>query len=874
MPADWDALLLTFLHDPPGKALAIMDHEARAARLAKIALGVATDRRALHDYTRTEDIIASTIERVVPLPTAGAGGERAVGVEEGRLHVVHPLSGRAEPISVSDLAADPDAEQQTLAAIVDALDPPRARALAVWRLWRERLAERHSAWGRLPADTRLPDHTIWNHLDAAMGCAGSTGQEGVALLLFSLGPVQPFIASARTVRDLWAGSYLLAWLTFAAMRPILHECGPGAVLSPSLRGNPLMDQWLRQLKFEESPGSPHLLQSRINEPPSDQLLSPCLPNRFSAFVPWGRGGEKARDLAKQCEKACRAAWKEVSDKVRKCFGERLNQGQVPHAAGWDRLWDAQVNTFFEVRTAVLPRNECSDEVLGRLLSEADSLRLEEARDFRGAIAVRALEQRIPAADRPGYDQGSAGRWMAHVDLLGRLMAAQRTLRPLPWDEAAMTPYDPPPDGEGRWPGKCSLLGTYEQLGPAERAQAEAFWDGVARDARIEGAAVRKGERLCAVSLVKRYAWGAYFTRELNLPADRLRYPDTATVAARLWLENAKINPDDWKDWSGQWLHWSQPNQGKDEGEEDVPGRLWDLILEARRETKTPAYYAILMLDGDRMGQWLRGGLTPSVRKALHPRLVNYFQELPGTEEGLAARRPFGPTLHAALSEALTNFALHFVGAIVKEHRGTLIYAGGDDVLALLPTENALACACKLNDTYRQDWAQDEKGRERLLMGCEATASAGLAVVHYKEDLRAALQAAREAEKQAKNAGRDALCVRLVRRSGEDSSAVVGWVQVETLQHLVLHFRDGASDRWAYRLRAELPGFVGLPEPAFRGELVRLLKRLEAGTQQFRDRVAQLWDGYRQRWGEGPPAREAFVTLCQSASFLARGREQR
>ena len=34
---------------------------------------------------------------------------------------------------------------------------------------------------------------------------------------------------------------------------------------------------------------------------------------------------------------------------------------------------------------------------------------------------------------------------------------------------------------------------------------------------------------------------------------------------------------------------------------------------------------------------------------------------------------FGPALHAALSEALTNFALHIVPNIVKEHDGTLIY---------------------------------------------------------------------------------------------------------------------------------------------------------------------------------------------------------
>ncbi len=35
---------------------------------------------------------------------------------------------------------------------------------------------------------------------------------------FQLGPVQSFIESARTVRDLWTGSFILSWLTITAMK--------------------------------------------------------------------------------------------------------------------------------------------------------------------------------------------------------------------------------------------------------------------------------------------------------------------------------------------------------------------------------------------------------------------------------------------------------------------------------------------------------------------------------------------------------------------------------------------------------------------------------------------------------------------------------
>src|SRR5690606_19951155 len=85
-------------------------------------------------------------------------------------------------------------------------------------------------WEVLPADTRVPDHTIWDHLDLTSAFAGAfaadakdlpAGTDGdVALLALSIGPVQSFIASARTTSDLWAGSHLLSRLSWEAMRPV------------------------------------------------------------------------------------------------------------------------------------------------------------------------------------------------------------------------------------------------------------------------------------------------------------------------------------------------------------------------------------------------------------------------------------------------------------------------------------------------------------------------------------------------------------------------------------------------------------------------------------------------------------------------------
>jgi CRISPR-associated protein Cmr2 len=642
MPADWEDVLLAYLHDPPDKALDIRGHVSRACRYAGEVLGRPVGPP---DFGKHADHVGSAVERL-PMPTAGEDGGRAVGPVGDQLTVVHPQSGAARVLSVGTL--DEEVVRESIREVVRGLEAPGARFLALWRLWPERLARRAPWYLRLPADTRLPDHTIWNHLDTVAGLQPAlAGRGGAAFLSFSLGPVQTFIAGARTVRDLWTGSYLLAWLTFQAMRPVLDAFGPAAFVFPALRGSPLMDLYLRE---------PGRGLTQPDAPGADRLLSPCLPNRFTAVVPCGEQASEARELARACEERCRQGWKELCDAVRDNLRREVERRRVRHAGGWDRLWDGQVDSFFEVRTAVLPWRECDDRVLARLLATGGRL----ADALPDAARVRALERAIPESERPGYPQNTAGMWMGRMELLGRLTDAARGVRHVP-------PYRP----VGEVPQKCSLLGSYEQMGPARLEESREFWDDWARGVRLRGARTRPNERLCAVSLVKRFAWPAWFVTRLGLPADELRFDDTATVAAALWLREGEpaLNPGrarrEYHDWSGQWLHWSRPNQG-DDGDEPVPAALWEAIRAKKlQQGPAPTYYAVLMMDGDHMGRWLRGEKSPPVGRCLHPRLRDYFAALPGTEEALGARRPVTPALHAAISEALANFALHFVPPVVE-----------------------------------------------------------------------------------------------------------------------------------------------------------------------------------------------------------------
>jgi CRISPR-associated protein Cmr2 len=139
------------------------------------------------------------------------------------------------------------------------------------------------------------------------------------------------------------------------------------------------------------------------------------------------------------------------------------------------------------------------------------------------------------------------------------------------------------------------------------------------------------------------------------------------------------------------------------------------------------YLAILVADGDRMGELIS--------------------------------RQDDPEAHRRLSKSLDEFAQE-ARKIVPKYRGFMVYSGGDDVLAFLPVNQAVACAKELSEAFRHQ--------------VKGTLSAGIAIVHYREPLSISLENAREAEKAAKNGGRNALAVALHTRGGAPIVTVQRW----------------------------------------------------------------------------------------------------
>lgn len=860
--ADWEDLLLAWLHDPFDKALAVQGHESRAARYASAALGRDVSRGSLHRLAARADRTAAIVERP-PSPTAGAGGERAAGPADG-LRLAHPMSGACVELKPRSLEPDPDRTVRLLEAIVDGLPGPRERFLAVWRLLPDRIAaEFGEDAARLPADTRIPDHTLFQHVDITAGLHAAGAPDEAACLSFALGPVQPFIAAARSVRDLWSGSALLSWLAFQAMTPILERLGPTAFVYPTLRGAPLADFWLRDAGLGE----------RVPRLEGRARKAPSLPNRFVAVVPWGDGGTAATALREACVDAARTGWRRLADAVR----DVLDLKFASHCQDWARLWDSQIDSALDFRAAAAPLDQLDDDRLARLVGATGF-----ASTWPDAQAIRRLETVIPSGHRTGYRQDYAGRWQAQMEMSARLLAATRAVRHVPRAGDLGGAPSPP---------KCTLFGSWEQMGPAESGASRDFWDTAAKTTSVEGVRLRSRERLCAVGLTKRFAGPALLASELGFSAGDLRFPDTATVAAAEWLADAGIDPDDERrrggHWSGLWLHWRRRHEVQDE--QPVPEDLWERIREGgtSRHGRPPAYYTIIAMDGDHMGRWLAGEKTPELRRLLHPKLRKYFEALgePGADDALSARRPVGPALHAAISAALSTFATEVAPAMVAHHHGALIYSGGDDVLALCPVSTAFDCARSLGDAFSgrddpgEDGWRDCGGRRRITMGARASMSAGVAIVHYREDLRDALETARAAERTAKDAGRNRLALVAARRSGETARAVCPWPFVAWLDELRRAFADGASDRWTYRLRAEVAASASdlLPREAVRSEIGRLVTRADAdaggGSLEKLD-VAGAFETYCElRTGAAPgDLLRDFTTLCQSAAFMSRGRD--
>jgi len=876
--AMWQAKLAAFIHDPTTKALILMrgmGHEqGSVAELRKSVFqeeSAIAALRELDPVVKRADRWASAADRP-SLPRTIRG--RVVFAENPAL--VHPLSGAY--FDIPSLADGEDAAPAALEALNfehfkefivkdgEQIDWRRT-FLAFWRFGRVPPApELGLLWQQLPADTRSPDHSILEHVSLTSAFAGAMcagGDHGPALLLVSFGPVQGFIAQARSVSDLWAGSHLLSTIAWQGMRVVCERYGPDAVLFPSLAGVPLVDVWLRT-----EAGLDAIWDQRKDIPyprgasDANPLFCAALPNRFLALVP----ADDAEALAREVTEQVRAwTWEQLEAAL-----ADIGLADVPHALEQARR---QLAGFPEVNWSVVPwrlagsgDGGLDDKSLRDALCSLghDGAYLDPA---MGKLVTKELQ----IEGEPFYAPNPGVAYPGLFELAERLHAAAKSVRP----------FDAAPEGGYR----CSLCGEREWLTDDPEAlneppgrRKDTVWLRLHEQMRI----VKQGEHLCALCSLKRF-WPRLFSKWVKQQADGAegavnRYvisTHTMALASSLWRVAAGISTDPEQEEklkeakstlqkqidahgvsdSAALPHklFRRLKEGEDlllfrrlpvlldriaEREEEGPGREREEDREKAEKAmadllgrKPEAYYAMLLMDGDRMGQWLAAASdkVPDLASRFHGSVRGELQARDALKDYLAARRPPSPAWHQAISTALNGFAVDLARVVVEEcFMGKLIYAGGDDLLAMVAVHDlpglmlALRCAYTghmplVQNSFAKTWnwltgntmpeqidlrmqhgygllRQGASKKLLRLMGETATASMGAVVAHHKTPLSRVLGALRAAERQAKEqGGRDAFALTLMKRSGGTSVFVGNWRLDAGLAHgdmgLLLRLRD-------------------------------------------------------------------------------------
>lgn len=129
-----------------------------------------------------------------------------------------------------------------------------------------------------------------------------TNQRQKYLMLFSIGPVQEFIAQARITRDLWFGSYLLSELSREGAETFKKLCGD-------------------------------LVYPVLGKNGQEESAQTSAPNKILGVIVT----DNPKEIAWQVRRAVTAKWKQYAEEVRKKVDPYINIG----------TWNRQVNDFVE-----------------------------------------------------------------------------------------------------------------------------------------------------------------------------------------------------------------------------------------------------------------------------------------------------------------------------------------------------------------------------------------------------------------------------------------------------------------------------------------------------------------------------------------------
>lgn len=808
----WDRKLSCYLHDPPDKALHIPGHEDRSnmllsalgdlpsldensyLRADRIASGM--DRAQFPGFSKdqTRNGAVNFIKMPVLTHPTGCNQRLALELDVANLNMHHVTSQMIDIIH-----ADLDGNDDFSGICSQFQNDPDGLSAARFhyvhctlrsRLARENVGGLGGLWYRIPADTRIPDHSIWQHcglVSALSSCFDRSKRRQASLLTFSITPVQDFITRARKLRDLWTGSLILSWLTFEGIREVMYSLGADHVIYPSLIGQPFVN-WMLKKECGLNMTNHDILDNGVAS----------FPNKFVCLVPCG----EESIIADRIKHRILSSWVELGDVVLNRIERQIQKKDEYLKEQFSR----QMSGYFDFHWSACPLLDNSKyQAVAELLQK-------DVYEY----PMKLVEDSGPLP----YQSGGEGAFYPITHAMSQaFLAAGKTYRE---------------DNRSEEPGiKCNIHGDMEALRYAWSSdnhnqnpppKSDPFWHDLKSKWDMKND-FKPSERLCAVSVVKRIAG---YTLKRDCPDHPLTavfkpaesFPSSTEVALSDWLDSVLQSIGDmekqlggqWRSKLSQYIHESEAERREKEEYCEVDDltrderRTCDQIIRQTEKYKIPLldsdqYYAILLMDGDRMGKLVNGEtLASKWQDVIHPDLVarlksagfdRRFQNF--WTEHLSHRRLLSPAVHSAISESLGEFSLFSVPAIIRKWRGRLIYAGGDDVCAVLPVSSAIQAASDISRVYGMGFVTDggdtngihelsttwRPNQNRLAVhlgkGDDISISAGISIIHHKKPLTVAMKGAHNLLNQAKETGgRNAIALELDKRSGGSRQFIAKW----------------------------------------------------------------------------------------------------
>lgn len=386
-----------------------------------------------------------------------------------------------------------------------------------------------------------------------------------------------------------------------------------------------------------------------------------------------------------------------------------------------------------------------------------------------------------------------------------------------------------------------LMGDWQELSGFVRAREwgrqDAFWRMLKTHVDATSGnplQLDENERLCAMALIKRLfphvanevlGWTPSWDGQ-----QPLRWPSTPRLAAAGWLRHAwsSARPEAEafvkiaKAAKGGLM---EPSLGDGNVLSQVPGALLHRsgIENARSDE---------LAGNDGEAEAIRGNLLQAYKaladKAGEPSAFYALLLMDGDGVGALLR-----SQESSVAAGLACFSSQ-VDAAIRQHGGNTIYAGGDDVLALLPLEGAVPAALALRKAYRGAFAEIPT----------ATISAALIFAHFHVPLRHVLREAhRRLDDVAKDGnGRDSLAVCVLTQSGVTREWVSTWetdiaAPVQTMIDTARDIDERTSSRFFYAVREQYAEVIAgnmLGADDIKALLLAEYRRSYAGVGQTRD----------------------------------------